>query len=45
MENFTTALENWKFVSSDAHLAGALLDILKSLAGAAENAHKLLGLL
>ncbi|GAA1166546.1 hypothetical protein CGLAUT_10685 [Corynebacterium glaucum] len=45
MENITTALENWKFVSSDAHLAGALLEILKSLAGAAENAHKLLGLL
>lgn len=45
MDNITTAIDNWKFVSSDAHVAGALLGLLKTLAGAAENAHKLLGLL
>lgn len=38
------ALANWAFLSSDKHVAGALLGILKALAEAAGNLAELLGL-
>ncbi|WP_297586832.1 hypothetical protein [uncultured Corynebacterium sp.] len=38
------ALLNWQYLSSDAHVAGALLGILKQLAGLAGNLADLLSL-
>ena len=38
------ALNNWAFLSSDHHVAGALLGVLKQVAGLAGNLADLLGL-
>ena len=38
------ALANWAFLSSDAHVAGALLGILKQVAGLAGDLGDLLSL-
>ncbi|CAM3218480.1 MULTISPECIES: hypothetical protein [Corynebacterium] len=38
------ALQNWAFLSSDAHVAGALLGILGAVAKAAGNLGELIGL-
>ena len=43
-EIIVEALNAWKTLSSDDHLAGALLGILKQLAGLAGNLADLLGL-
>ncbi|WP_256001328.1 hypothetical protein [Corynebacterium pseudogenitalium] len=39
------ALENWRFLSSDGHVAGALLTILKQLGEGADAIAKLIGLI
>lgn len=39
------ALKNWAFLSSDGHVAGALLTILKQLGDISDALVKLLGLL
>lgn len=38
------ALNNWAFLSSDGHVAGALLGVLKQVAGLAGNLADLLSL-
>lgn len=43
--NFADVMANWTLVSSDAHLAGALLGVLQQLAKGAGYLQKLLGLL